>query len=199
VIGDVALVLKSGGNLYALGALNAEPSAVPPPDPDDDPPPFLETVRSRTFRPLFTGTYRGGWRGDTNALYQGDWTGRGRNFGAAYYGSGPSSLTGTAVSATLRYKRLTGGVYGRGAPTLRLLEHRNRPGGFPAFSRSIRGAGVTIGDTVTVNLPLSWAAALLAGTAGGIGIGVSADAPYIQLAGRSAWGPAMELTIRWRP
>lgn len=198
-VSDVALVLKAGGAMYALGALNAAPVTPPDPSVDPDPePPSSTTVRSKTFRPTFTGTYRNGWRGDTSALYQGDWTGRGTNYGAAYYGSGPGGLSGIAVSATVRMQRHSGGAYGGQSPTLRLLTNKSRPGGFPSYSKALRGPSLSIGESKTFSIPVSWAQALINGTAGGIGIGVGSSSPYIQLAGRGAWGPAMELTIRWK-
>lgn len=198
---DVVLMLNAGGALYCLGALNAAPT--PPPEPeedeDEDPAPAPELVeKTRTWRPSFTGTYRGSWRGDTSDLYQGDWTGRGRNYGAAYYGqNGPSAVSGDAVSGTVRIKRLSGGVYAAVRPTLRLLDHKTRPGGFPSFSKSMQGPLMSIGDTRRVGLPTGWVQDLIDGNAGGIGIGVGTNSPYVHLAGKGVWGPAMELTITW--
>lgn len=210
-INDVVILAKSGRNLYCLGALNSGP--VPPPDPEgaepeppsgggtsggdmSPTPPPVRAELTTTFRPVFTGTYLGAaWRDDTTDLYQGQGPLAGTNYGAAYYGVAPSGLTGEAVSGTIRIKRLAGGVTSAVAPRLRLLTDQSKPEGFPSFSAEINGPGLGIGDMATVDLPVSWVAELLAGTAGGIGIG---GGDYMRVAGASNWAPAMELTITYR-
>ena len=204
--GDIILVLRHGTALYAVGALNAA-TVVIPPDPDDEvgdtrpPPPTV--VRTRTFRPNFTGTWRGRWRGDTPNVIQGGGAaaGRlGRNFGAAYYGNGPSSLNGTAVSGNVRIKRVPGGAFEKYSRivTLRLLPQKSRPSGKPPSIGSFRGPSLEVGETATVGLPTGWVTRLLNGTAGGIGVGVDADYPHIHLAGRSNWSSAFQITLRFR-
>lgn len=195
---DVVLVIKTGRLLYCIGAVNAAPVVKPPADPEVPPPPASNEVRTRSFRPVSVGTYRGGWRGDTGDVLQGDWSGHGVNQGAAYYGSGPAGLTGTAVSGTVRVKRLAGGVSAPQSPTFRLLDHKRRPAGAPSFSDTFAGPAIAIGDTRAVALPTAWVTALINGTAGGIGIGVAGSSPYIRLAGRGAWAPSFELTIKWK-
>lgn len=209
---DVVIVASSGAAAYCLGTLNAAP--VPPPDipePDDPTPPPAggggttspkpppaPTTYSKTFRPNYVGTYRDGWRSDTSNAYQGDWTGRGVNWGSAYYGSGPGALSGTAVGGTVRIKRLAGGANAAQRPTLRLLTNKTRPGGFPNASKTMRGPALGVNGSATVALPATWVAALMNGSAGGIGIGVSSSTPYIQLAGKSSWGASFEITLTYR-
>ena len=197
-INDLVLILKAAGVMYVLGALNAAP-APPPEPPEPDPPPPRPTTRTRTFRPNFTGSYtiqRGSWSGGN--LAQGN-KGQGMRLGAAYYGSGPSGLSGSAISGKLRVKRVQEGRDGVSMrPTFRLLKAKNRPGGQPAYSKTMRGPALRIGQTATVNLPTGWVADLMAGRAGGIGIGVDQPTPHIALAGRNSWGAAMELTIKWK-
>lgn len=211
-VNDVVIIAKSGRNLYCLGALNSSP--VPPPNPENaepEPPsgggtsggemsptpPPVRVELTKTFRPTFTGTYlASAWRDDTTDLYQGQVSISGVNYGAAYYGVGPSGLTGAAVSGTVRIRRLSGGSRAPLAPTLRLLTDKDQPEGFPSFSAEIFGPALVVDEPATVDLPVSWVAELLAGTAGGIGIG--GGDYYMRLAGTSNWAPAMELTITYR-
>lgn len=206
-VGDIVLVLRHGTALYALGALNAA-AVVIPEDPDDDvgdtKPPPSTIVRTRSFRPNSTGTWRDGrWRGDTTNMIQGGGggsTGHGRNFGAAYYGNGPSSLSGSGVSGNVRVKRIGGGAY-VGRPqtvTLRLLPNRSRPGGKPPFIAAIRGPNLAVGQSAVVGIPTPWVNHLIQGSAGGIGVGVDADYPHIHLAGRNTWSSAFQITLKFR-
>lgn len=211
-VNDVVIVAKAGRNLYCLGALNSGP--VPPPDPESTPdpelpsgggtsggdmsptPPPVPTEATNTFRPIFTGTYLGAaWRTDTTDLYQGQASAAGINYGAAYYGVGPSGIEGTAVAGTVRIRRLSGGANGVLVPRLRLLTDTDQPEGFPGYSAEIDAPGLLVDEDTTVTLPLTWVTALLDGTAGGIGIGGGAD--YLRMAGPSNWAPAMELTLTY--
>jgi len=195
---DVVIVLRHGGRFYCLGALNAAPVAQPAPQPEDQPPP-APSEHAQTFRPTFTGTWRGGWLGTTDDLYQGATGGGSRNYGAAYYGNGPSGLAGTAVSGSLRIRRAYGtGPNAARTPTLRALTEKTRPNAQPAYSLQIAGPALKPGEAATVALPVGWVVALLSGTVGGIGVGVEAADPYLRLDGRAAWAASMELTIRYR-
>lgn len=175
----------------------AKPKPKPPSNVGTTPNP-KPTQKSKTFKPIWTGSYRGGWRGDTKDLYQGDWTGRGSNYGCAYYGNGPSALSGIAVKGTVRIKRIAGGAYGAQHPTLRLLGAKSRPGGAPGYSATIRGPALAIGQTATITLPVAWVTRLLNGSSGGIGIGVGGSSPYVGLAGKGTWSAAFELTLTYK-
>lgn len=194
---DVVLVLKAGSSLYCLGPLNAGPTPVDAdPDGEDLPdlPPARSDTKTMTFRPVTTGTYRNGWAADTSDVYQGA-AGNTTSYGAAYYGTGPSALGGTAISGTVRIRRIPGGGAASVAPTLQLLTDQAQPAGSPASSAATVGPALAVGASATVQLPADWVTALLTGTAGGIG--VAGDA-VIGLAGKSSWSPAFELTLQYR-
>lgn len=195
---DVVLIVKTGRQLYCIGAVNAAPVAKPPVDETIPPAPTPVETRTRTFRPTSVGSYRDGrWRGDTTDALQGDWGGFGINYGSAFYGSGPGGLNGTAVSGTVRVKRIAGGAGSSQSPTFRLLTERKRSG-FPDSSATFVGPALAIGQDWKVVLPDSWTQALIDGTAGGIGIGVASSSPYVRLAGPGSWSPSFELTIKWK-
>jgi hypothetical protein len=214
-VNDVVILAMSGQSLYCLGALNA--GAVPPPDPETpDPelpsgggtsggdmantPPAAPVEFTKSLRPIFTGTYRAdAWRTDTTDLHQGQGTLAGIEYGAAYYGDALTALGASeARSGTVRIQRMRAGFAAPAVPKLRLLTDREQPAGFPGYSAEIDGPALEIGESATVTLPLTWVAALLDGSAGGIGIGRAADLAYMRLAGPSSWSPAMELTLTYR-
>ncbi|WP_293785167.1 hypothetical protein [uncultured Aeromicrobium sp.] len=200
VVGDVVLIAKSGGSLYCLGALNPTPTPSPepaPPAPRPPAPPPKPMQHTRSFGPLYTGTFRNGsWRSDTSDLYQGDWTGRGENFGGAHYGDGPSSLRGDAVAGRVHLMRLSGaGVAAPRAPRMRLLAQRG-PGPAPTEIAAAWGPALSFGQSTVWTMPDGWAAALMSGAAGGIGIGSGGE--YMGLAGPGRWSPAMVIEITWR-
>lgn len=212
-IHDVVIVAKSGQTLYCLGALNTGP--VPLPDPENPEPelpsgggtsggemsptpPPARVEQTMSFRPTFTGTYRGAsWRTDTTDLYQGQGPVAGTDYGAAYYGGALAPVGATeALSGTVRIRRLPTGKSASLSPRMRLLTDSERPSGAPSFSAEFDGPALAIDEASVVTLPVDWVAALLNGSAGGIGIG-GGDA-YMRLAGPSNWAPAMELTLTYR-
>lgn len=225
--GDACLVLSEGGARYIVGVLGAAPAPPPePPAPDPAPtpgrkkgkgkgsggagggstgsapkPPKPPKTGTKTFQPTWAGSYRGGWRSDTSSLFQGDWTGRGTNTGAAYYGNGPSSLQQITGAYVLLY-RGSGGSYAAQAPTMVLLAGKKRPGGAPRVLATARGPKLSINPKkggkkvyTKFRLPASWLSRLASGEAGGIGIRVSGRNPYIQL---SPAGAGMSLTCHWK-
>lgn len=201
---DECLVLMQQAGGFVVGALGTAPRAAPVPGEDatkNEPPPEDSTADkpikgSDVFRPVYTGTYRSGsWRGDTSSLYQGDWTGRGNNTGAAFYGKGPRGLRGATVTrARVKLKRLAGGTYGGVSPTLHLWSQQTRPGGSPTSVDSVSGPNLSIGESTTFQLPDTWGQRMVDGTAGGVGIRVGGSSPYVQLAG----GGAIALLLDWR-
>lgn len=211
-VNDVVILAKSGQSLYCLGALNASP--VPPPNPENDGPPLpsgggtsggemsptppaAPVQVTKSLRPIFTGTYRGtAWRTDTTDLYQGQGSIAGVEYGAAYYGSALTALGATeALSGTVRMQRIRAGLAVSRTPRLRLLTDSEPPPGFPSHTLEIDGPLLSVDEAVIVDLPLTWVAALLDGSAGGIGIGGD---DYLRIAGPSNWAPAMELTLTYR-
>jgi hypothetical protein len=196
VAGDFVLVLRAGSAGWILGAFGAQP-ATPTPPPGPVPPPTGPSQSgTTTILPTFTGSFRGGsWRGDTSALFQGDWTSRGINTGAAYYGTQATGIAARASRATLSMRRGSGGVNGAQTPTLVLLGPQ---GGAPNVLASISsGLGLAVGGNGDAAVPVDWAQQLIDGTAQGIGIYVNASAPYIQIEGQSTDAAGMALRIEW--
>jgi len=150
---------------------------------------------SDVFRPNSTGSYRNGsWRGDTPNLYQGDWSGRGVNTGAAFFGRSVKGLRGVTVTRIrVRLKRLEGGAYAATAPTLHLFSENGRTSGGPTTVTSTAGPALRIGESRDFTLPDTWGSQLVAGTAGGVGIRVAGSSPYVQIRGAS-----LALLIDWR-
>jgi hypothetical protein len=201
-VGDECLVLMRRHGGFVIGAPGTAPPAanvVPSstaqaPPPADDPTPSRPKYGSDVFRPTSTGSYRNGsWRGDTNDLYGGDWSGRGSNKGGAYYGKGPRGLRGATVTRVrVKLRRQDGGVYGGVTPTLRLLAESSRSGA-PNDVLSTAGPSLSIGEAVTFTLPDAWGQRMVDGTAGGIGVWSASSSPYVHLD-----GPSLSLLIDWK-
>lgn len=195
-VGQSVLVGRDGkAGAYVLGTIGTTPTT-PPSSP---PPPPSYVQRSKVALPRQADTYRGGWRGVPD-LYQGDYTGRGLNFGAAFYGSqlqGLRAITSLARSATLTIRRLEGGSYAAQAPTFKLLQQSAKPGGAPTVRATAAGPAVAVGRTATWALPTAWLDELLAGTSGGLGIQVGTASPYIHLAGPSSAANGMALSVSY--
>ena len=206
-VGEFAMVIADPRGWWVSGPLTVPdipeedvPSGVPstPPQkktptrskPKSQPkPPPPPKHRTTTLTANWTGTYRGGWRGDTRNLYQGDWTGRGRNTGAAFFGS---KLTGLRAdlsrsrSIRLRFKRLAGGVYAGVSVTWWTVSQGSRPSGAPNRLNSTGSApSLTIGRTGEFTLPSTLRDQLLDGTARGLAIHVNSNSPYAQVQGSS--------------
>lgn len=197
--GDQVLVTRQGRRAYVIGLLGTAATGsaasstrlAPPPE---DPTPTAPRTGSTVFKPTSTGSYRNGsWRGDTNDLYQGDWSGRGINTGAAFYGNGPRGLKpATCTRVRVRLRRESGGSYGGVSPTLKLWQEKARSGA-PNELRSTGGPSLSIGESSTFTLPDAWGQDLIDGVAGGIGIKVGGSNPYVHLD-----GPYMAVLIDWR-
>ncbi|MFD4343398.1 hypothetical protein ACFWQ6_00700 [Streptomyces coelicoflavus] len=221
-VGDTILIVRRGSTFWVIAIAGAAPT-VPPvePAPDDTPPDTGDsapapkptvTTGSLTCHPVATSTWRSGhWRTDIGSstsadTYQGryGYSSYGRNSGFAFYGSKPRSLAGATVTkATVKLRRLTSGDYGRRSPTLRLVSESSRPSSYPSLHESTTGPSLGVRGHVspsetTFTLPTSWGQAMVDGSRGGLGIVISADSPYIRLAGRSSWSAAWTLTLYWR-
>jgi len=131
--------------------------------------------------PIRAGTWRGGaWRGDTSDLYCGDFTGRGVNWGAAWYGSGFRGR-GTLAAAVATLVRGPGGIFAAQTPTMLLLGASDQPGAWVGPVATTAGPALSIGVPVDWTLPADWRLLLENGGAGGLGIGQAATAPYVHL------------------
>jgi len=159
------------------------------------PPPPKTTSGTSTVAPQSTGSWRAGsWRGDTTVLYQGDWTGRGIQEGAAYYGSGLSGVPGSITSATVRLVRQDGAGYTSAQiPTMTLLAGGSR-GGAPSRLATAPGPALETGQSTDWPVPSSWLASMNNGSAGGIGCYVGSTSPYVGLTPAAG---GMTVTARW--
>jgi hypothetical protein len=217
-VGDALLIQRVGSIYVATSVFPAAPAVAPPPPvpPEDAPdtgdaapaPKPILTTGTLVCTPVATATYRdGSWRSDGAPVhafdtYQGRYAGSafGRMTGCAFYGNKPRSLSGATVTkATIKVRRLSGGDLAARTATLRLVSQATRPAGAPTLNESTSGPALAVNATSTAfTIPDSWAQALVDGTRGGLAISVSADSPYIRLAGRGSWSPAWTLTIHWR-
>lgn len=201
-IGDEALVLLRGGQGYVVGALGTAPPAPLPTDEDGTGIPTPSRSGSTILRPVQTDTYRTGvgWLGVVDMIQGAAMAGGAANHGAAYFGDGPRGLrTVTPLRGYITLTRLEGGwpvVH----PEFRLLTTKTRPAGAPAYSDTFDTAAfglptISVGQTVTWELPTTWVLELVAGTAGGIGV---LRDPDIGFGYMRAEGPRATLRIDWR-
>lgn len=204
-VGESVLLLRSGAGLWVIGKIG-QPPTPPPPDPDEDepdepevPPRSTYETKTVTFRPQYTGSYRGGWRTDTTKVYTGDWTGRGVNLGRAFYGSGPSGLKKVEQVewAEVRLERVQGGVFASQTLPMVLIGQKTRPSGSGSVQRSTSGPSLAVGQSATWRMPQAWADDLVSGAAGGLGIGSGSSSPYIATNGKSDSASAWTLRIRY--
>lgn len=186
----LVIVLSSAGAAWVVGALGVAPAQdIPPEAVATAPSAPVESPTSTPYRPKFSGTWRGSWRPDTSDLYQGDWTGRGINRGAAWWGPLPGSMT----EASLRLVRSAGaGPSAATSPTLVLLAGTTRPAGWPQVLDTQTGPSLRRGETADWVLPETWVAQMRVGTAGGIGISINTTSPYMALVVSDA---GMTLTV----
>jgi hypothetical protein len=214
---DQLLLIRRGATYWAIAKVPAAPSSPPTPpaagsgpdggDSSPDPKPVVRTGRL-VCAPVATSTYRdGSWRSDGGSVnsfdtYQGRYAGSsyGRMTGCAFYGSTPGSLAGaTVTSASIQVRRLSSGDFAARTATLRLVSQSTRPVGAPTLNETTSGPSLAVNATSNAfAIPTAWAQAMVDGTRGGLAISISADAPYIRLAGRGSWSAAWTLTINWR-
>lgn len=195
-VGDTAVVQQADGRSWVQGVIGATAPSAPTPDPGV-PTPALPPAQpvSEALRPQWSGSWRGGaWRTDTSDLYQGDYTGRGINSGACWWGRLPSGL----LSAVVTLVRNAGaGAGGALSPTMTLLAGTSRPAGAATVLASVVGPAIERGKSAQWTVPAGWLAQMDAGTAGGIGITSGGSAsPYLALV---ASGVGMTLALSRNP
>lgn len=200
---DLLLVVRSG--MYWVAVQRLGTAAVTPPGgqgqaPDVKPPVVYGTT---VFGPVETRSYRTsgfvGWRSDTDDVYQGNYGGAGNHQGCAFYGGGPRSLAGaTVLGAYIQIRRQNGGgITAAQSLTLRLVTQSTRPGGAPTLGASTGGPALAWGQATAFGIPVSWAQAMVDGTAGGLAI-ANAGSPYVIMEGRSDYGPSFTMTVNWQ-
>ncbi len=206
-VGDVLLIGRLRSSPVAVARLF---TAAPPAPPDNTPGPAPKpavVTGTLVVAPVTTQTFRGGkWRTDDPDVLQGVAPGStfGNNTGCAFYGSKPRSLAGATVTgATIRVRRLGGGIFAAQTATLWLVTEATRPGGAPTLTSSATGPSLpAIGTEAqrtnnAFTIPTSWAQDMVDGTAGGLAVFQADGQPYIQFAGKASWSPAWTLTIEW--
>lgn len=197
-VNDVAVAMMAAGRFWVVGVLGESAPVGPPPEGTPEPGQMVivpgsapASSGSTPLRPTWSGSWRAGsWRPDTSDLYQGDYTGRGVQSGACWWGALPDDLS----AAKLRLERLDGAGSGAAlAPTLTLLAGTSRPAGAATVLDSVAGPALERGKGADWTVPAGWLAQLNAKTAGGIGITSGGSAsPYL---GLSASGVGMTLTV----
>lgn len=197
---DVLLIVRSGMYWTAVARLGT--AAVTPPAtqgqaPDPKPPVVTGTSN---FGPVETRSWNSTrWRTDNDQIYQGQYGGNGNHSGCAFYGSGPRSLAGATVTgAYIQVRRQNGGgITAAQTTTLWLMTNSTRPAGAPTLTSSTTGPSLSWGSGGTFSVPVSWAQALVDGTAGGLAIFTASSSPYVILDGRGAYGPSFTMTMSW--
>lgn len=201
--GDPVAVLKQDSVWYVVQRYEtAAPAAdtdelSPPPDPKP-----TTVTGTLVVSPVETRSYRNSkWRTDNDDVYQGEYGGQGNHTGAVFYGSKPLSLDGATVTdAYIKVRRPDkGGANAAQATTMRLVSQRTRPGGAPTLGSTTSGPSLRRGQTTSAfDIPVSWAQAMVDGTAGGLAFYESGGSPYVIFSGRGDWSSAFALTIKWR-
>jgi hypothetical protein len=194
--GDVVLLAGSRGFWYALGCLGAQQAAPSPPIVPIVPP-TTPNSGSNTFNAVDSGSFRnGGWRNDTGNVIQGDWTGSGRNAGAWFYGDAiKTTLTGkTVVSARLYVPRISGGVFGAQAGTLKRHNLAGKSGA-PTWSGTLGTVSLPADAAAWVDLSVGEVQNLV--NSGG-GTGLDAASPYFVANAVAADRQSGTLIIDWR-
>ena len=146
------------------------------------------------FTPLSSGTYDDyytGWRTDDNKVRQG---GDGNAKGLWFFGAGAfaslGAVTPTRIQLTVTRYDGVNGSFGAVQAIVRLHNYAAQPAGDPVLAETFYGPAIGKGETATFDLPLSWATALKAGTALGVGL---ADGDLMYALG--AGGTSGQLTV----
>lgn len=195
-VGDLAHISTVGRARFVDGVIGAGTAPTPEAAISVPPPAPQEIVTgSWPFGPINAGTYRNGaWRSDTTLLWQGVYGSGSPQYGAAWYGEGPSSLPGSLTSAVVVLCRVQGG-HGALAPTVALYAGTAQPEDAPDLLDSAAGPVLPLGVPVEWALPPDWLTLLADGAAGGLGCYLPSADPALAL---SADGSGMSLTCWWR-
>lgn len=198
-VNDVVMVATDRSGPFVVGKLGTStPPATDPGVPAPTSPPTSK--REAVILPSSVGSYRGGWRPGDEAV-QGDWNGAyGLSTGAAYYGRqlrGLNADLSRPRAATLSYVRQAGGVFAAQAPTFWTLAGSTRPSGAPSRLSSAAGTAVAVNRRAEWDLTAAMLDDLLSGTAGGLGVYVGSNSPYIVLSGSHP--QAFALSVRFYP
>lgn len=201
--GDPVALVKSSGVWYVVQRYQAAAPAADVDEATPPPPPKPVTITGTlVVSPVETRSYRNSkWRTDNDDVYQGEYGGQGNHTGTVFYGSKPLSLDGATVTdAYIKVRRPDrGGDNAAQSTTMRLVSQRTRPGGAPTLGSTTSGPSLRRGQTASAfDVPVSWAQAMVDGTAGGLAFYESDGSPYVIFSGRGDWSSAFALTIKWR-
>lgn len=198
--GDPVLIGRVVSKPFVICRLFPSAVATIPPVANPSPPAKPTTVYGTlVIQPVSTGSYRTlGWRSDSQ-VRQGEYGGSGNHTGAVFYGAKPSSLAGaTATFAYIELRRARSGPAGDTPTTLHLVTETTRPAGAPTLTLSTDGPSLRPGEHEQFAFPLTWAQALVDGTAGGLALYDADGSPYVEYDGAAVWSPAFSLTIEWQ-
>jgi hypothetical protein len=140
--------------------------------------------------------YQGAY--DSSTTHSGYW------YGCYFYGTAPQSLKGkTVTSASIRiYRRTSGGNSANVPQYIAPHNHYSQPGGGPYFTAAASLLGyVDWGQYLDLPLPVSWAQALINGTATVRGFGhrrAATGSSYSVNYAKSSQPTSGRLTIRWK-
>lgn len=158
-----------------------------PPPPDDDPPDAPATTpKPVTLSPAWRGSWRTNGQTD-DAVWQGDWTGRGNWLGGWGFESRISNASKghNVASMTFKISRTNDGSGWNRGVTANLHLFTRSSKGKPTPTGSEVEVSLSPGATKTITLPSSWTKALAAGTARGIMASGSGRNAYIKFSGTS--------------
>lgn len=198
-VGDVAITLEMGGQLYAILALTVY---TPPPQAQAQtvaPPPSTGGTQNSLITAQDSGTWTSAYGGWNSYYGQNVYSGSGYvpvSTGAWFYNGGTQGLSGKTISAIRFFlpARRSAGAYNSPA-TVHFYAHTSISRGGTEPSRAVGPFDVSIpagwgGDWVA--LPLSFAATLQAG--GGISL---AGDPYVGFTGVGETGNSGALSVDW--
>ena len=159
-------------------------------------------MRPLTIRAIDTATWRNGWRGDTDNLYQGN-AGQWSSFkvpqrGFWFYGPGAADdhRNRTCESITIRVRVMTqAGASGPVPVRFRLHTAPTRPAGMPTLLSNQHTVNLTPGTHDVELHPSSMGQPILDGQAAGVAIVADATSEYRGIHGRTADAMSGHLTI----
>lgn len=186
-ITTVSVLMQGGKPVHVLG-----PAGVPVVDSDSkdsakgqiaNPTPKLTTVRGKSIRPAWSGTWRAsrgaydrwntGTHGGRSDLYQGSNGSSGALQGVAVYGNSFVNLKAVEIiKATVTL--IPNGSIGAGLSvpvTIQAVKGGGTPSGAPVLTGpTVTSPGLTAGKTSTLQLPVAMCELLRTGAAGGLAV-----------------------------
>jgi len=150
--------------------------------------PGVPAPKATTISPTDSGSWRGGRPDEYHSTpTQGDWTGRGNERGAWFYGSAISNACSgkTVASMKVVFSRKSGsGVSAKRPLHLYLHSHSSAPSGQLNLGDGPEELlSLSVGAKGTATLPASWRSQLASGSAKGLAIYSSGSRDYMAVTG----------------